>query len=521
MSWNVVGAAGVCRARWRASGVGVLLLWALLLAGCPAEVSSPGGSIPDDLPDASPEDVAEEVIEDAAPEEVAPGDRDGDGVVDPEDNCPDVANADQLDTDNNNVGDACQDSDEDGVADLDDNCRQIPNPDQLDSDDNGEGDACQDADSDGIPDIRDNCPGDPNRNQLDTDGDSLGDVCDNCPEANNADQTDTDTDGTGDACQDTDGDTIPDSIDNCLVLPNIRQTDTDADGTGDACDTCPTLPNPDQLDSDGDTVGDACDNCPTTSNPDQTDADIVSISTEPIAHNPRPMPQQAVVLTDDFISEEFLLGFVFEFFGAPMQTVRVASNGFISFDDLREDDCCSGQRIPDADVPNHLIAGFWEDLDPALGGSIVVGPGGTLPDSREFIVMYNDVPHFPGQVPVSFQIVLQEGTRRAEIHCTRCLSDGGLHTQGVEGPDASRALASPGRNQADFSAQSDAVAFTTTVEDEDGVGRACDLCPYALDPMQVDTDEDGVGDACDNCPTVPNEAQTDTDGDGTGDACQT
>lgn len=63
-----------------------------------------------------------------------PGDRDGDGILDGVDNCPDVANADQGNEDGDKFGDACDpcppvaddtpaDSDGDGVADACD-----PNP---------------------------------------------------------------------------------------------------------------------------------------------------------------------------------------------------------------------------------------------------------------------------------------------------------------------------------------------------------------------------------------------------------
>jgi len=57
-------------------------------------------------------------------------DTDGDGIVDPLDNCPDVANPDQQDRDRDRAGDAC------------DNCPDFFNPDQLDTDGDGCGDAC-------------------------------------------------------------------------------------------------------------------------------------------------------------------------------------------------------------------------------------------------------------------------------------------------------------------------------------------------------------------------------------------
>ncbi|MYF31588.1 MAG: HYR domain-containing protein [Gammaproteobacteria bacterium] len=48
-------------------------------------------------------------------------DGDGDGVMDDEDNCPNIANEDQTDTDSDGDGDACDDDDDDdGVADADD-----------------------------------------------------------------------------------------------------------------------------------------------------------------------------------------------------------------------------------------------------------------------------------------------------------------------------------------------------------------------------------------------------------------
>jgi hypothetical protein len=153
-------------------------------------------------------------------------DTDADGVDDAEDNCPDVANADQADADADGTGDACdadnQDSDGDTIFDSVDNCPLVMNADQLDTDADGVGDACD-------PDL------------FDTDGDGVLDGVDNCPAVANPDQADADADGTGDLCDpdlaDADADGVVDALDNCPAVANADQADTDADGIGDACDT--------------------------------------------------------------------------------------------------------------------------------------------------------------------------------------------------------------------------------------------------------------------------------------------
>ena len=68
-----------------------------------------------------------------------PEDKDGDGICDGKDICPDDPNSDQLDEDLDGVGDAC------------DNCVEDSNPDQEDMDLDGKGDACEeDIDGDGF-----------------------------------------------------------------------------------------------------------------------------------------------------------------------------------------------------------------------------------------------------------------------------------------------------------------------------------------------------------------------------------
>src|SRR3989338_9532618 len=83
-------------------------------------------------------------------------DADGDGVLNVYDNCPSASNLDQIDSDFDGLGEACDnnnDTDGHGAMDLVDNCPGIPNPDQSDGNGNKLGDACDnfDQDGDGFP----------------------------------------------------------------------------------------------------------------------------------------------------------------------------------------------------------------------------------------------------------------------------------------------------------------------------------------------------------------------------------
>ncbi len=132
-------------------------------------------------------------------------DKDGDGLSDMVDRCPDIKGDPKTG--------GCPDADNDGVLDDVDKCPDTKGYANLGG--------CQDKDNDGLSDIDDKCP------------DSFGPKDNNgCP-----------AEGSVPTATDTDGDNIPDEMDKC---PNVKGLftaggcpDADADGIEDSKDACP------------------------------------------------------------------------------------------------------------------------------------------------------------------------------------------------------------------------------------------------------------------------------------------
>ncbi len=173
--------------------------------------------------------------------EPAVGDRDGDGIPDDIDNCPD----DPEDKDGWDDADGCPDPDNDGdgILDIVDQCPDVAEDFNGFEDDDGCPDGKRDRDHDGILDINDRCPDEPEDKDnfqdedgcpdLDNDRDGIPDTADECP--NRAEDIDGFKDEDGCPDPDNDGDGIPDVKDDCPNQPENFNGIEDEDG-------CPEVP---------------------------------------------------------------------------------------------------------------------------------------------------------------------------------------------------------------------------------------------------------------------------------------
>ena len=188
-----------------------------------------------------------------------PEDRDGDGVSDDADKCPD--------TPGSLTAEGCPDRDGDGITDVNDSC-----PDEA-----GVPTAagCPDRDGDGVADAADMCPDEPGLPakkgcpESDLDGDGIADEKDDCPDDAGTAATD--------GCPDRDGDGLADKYDLCPDEVGKKYTsgcpDKDQDGIADKFDDCPELAGPPERrgcpmrDTDGDGIIDDNDDCPENKGP--------------------------------------------------------------------------------------------------------------------------------------------------------------------------------------------------------------------------------------------------------------
>jgi outer membrane protein OmpA-like peptidoglycan-associated protein len=162
---------------------------------------------------------------------VSSQDRDGDGIADDVDACPDQKG--ELQNDPAKDGCPIADRDHDGVPDVDDACPTDPGPRNADPTKNG---CPPDTDDDGIPDTQDACPNvkgiksaDPKKNGCppDSDGDGVPDPVDACPDVPGVKSADPKWNGCPD---DPDGDGIKGPADACPYEKGAADPDPKKNG---------------------------------------------------------------------------------------------------------------------------------------------------------------------------------------------------------------------------------------------------------------------------------------------------
>ena len=91
-------------------------------------------------------------------------------------------------------------------------------------------------------------------------------------------------------------------------------------------------------------------------------------------------------------------------------SVTVSSNGFLVFGASAATSWINSP-IPTTAAPNGVVAAYWDDLNPALGGGVWYRNLGTAPN-RKLVVGWVGVRHADTAGPISFQAVLEETHER-------------------------------------------------------------------------------------------------------------
>jgi hypothetical protein len=474
-------------------------------------------------------------------------DTDEDGVEDETDNCVDTANADQLDTDSDSAGDAC-DSDDDNDGYLDTVDAFPTNP--LEH---------ADTDSDGVGDNADPCPLDaPN----DGDGDGICSGVDVCPAVFDPGQADFDSDGAGDPCDpDWDGDGVLDDVDLCIGFDDAVDADGDGipdgpDAAGDPCDicwldaendadadglcadidNCPVDVNADQADLDGDSWGDVCD--------DDDDNDGVLDLLDLFPRDPDEsadtdgdgVGDNADLCRGADVSGDLDLDGTCDDLDAmpadPTETADTDGDGVGDNADVFDNDPTEWSDVDLDGVGDNADFCRGDDATGDSDGDLVCDDSDLCPtdplDVDEDGDLICDV--------VDACIGTATGDADGDQVCDDmdlCLGNDATGDSDLDGlcdaNDNCPVDANPDQADSDTDGVGD---LCEADSDLDGVIDDDDRCPATFDPDQANNDLDAWGDACDldddndgvldlldNCPVYANSAQADSDLDGQGDAC--
>ncbi len=143
----------------------------------------------------------------------------------------------------------------------------------------------------------------------------------------------------------------------------------------------------------------------------------------------------AVTLADD-AATTVTLPFPFPFYGTDRTSLRLTSNGWLGFAGSGTATGSTNASIPSASPPNDLIAAFWDDLNPAAGGSIRYQDMG---DGR-FVVSWLAVPRYnEAGSAMTFQAILY-ATGEIVVQYQTMVGTRTSATVGIENPTGTDGL---------------------------------------------------------------------------------
>ncbi len=173
-------------------------------------------------------------------------------------------------------------------------------------------------------------------------------------------------------------------------------------------------------------------------------------------------PRSAGINYNDCRWDGISIPFGFTYYGSPVSSVNVSSNGWITFS-ATSATTGFGFALPSAGQPNNAIHGITTNLTLDAAGVLEYYVDGSAPN-RVFVVRYEDVPFASGGGTATFEIHLLETSNIVEIHTLSCTNTTLAKAQGVENATGTVATIATGRNNTTtWSGFSNSYRFTPDV----------------------------------------------------------
>ena len=121
--------------------------------------------------------------------------------------------------------------------------------------------------------------------------------------------------------------------------------------------------------------------------------------------NPQAGGPGTIITLGDDVTGHVNLPFMFRYYGNDFSELSICSNGWVALGYQTTTDW-SNSGIPNGDGPSNMVAPFWDDLNPNVGGVVVHYYD---EENHRFIVEYYQVPHYgSGGGPETFQVILYD-----------------------------------------------------------------------------------------------------------------